>query len=167
MKLLTERPLSQDALRPLSVGGTAFGMNFRVRAASAADIPAMHHVRNDVRENRLYDPQRVQEASYLPYIAAGSAWVAETDAGIVGFAAIDAQARRVWALFVDPGAEGSGIGRALHRRMLEWAQEQGISTLSLDTEEGTRAAHFYERAGWRRAGFTDDGGVLFEISLRN
>ena len=69
---LAGRPRFQDALRPLAAGGTAFGMNFRVRAASAADIPAMHHVHNDVRDNRLYDPRRVQEASYLPYIAGGS-----------------------------------------------------------------------------------------------
>lgn len=141
-------------------------MNFSIRTAAANDIPAMHRLRSGVRENRLSDPRRISEASYLPYIAAGSAWVAETDAGTVGFAAIDAQARSVWALFIDPNAEGAGIGRALHRRMLEWAREQGIACLSLDTGKGTRAAQFYQRAGWTRAGITDDGSLLFEISLQ-
>ena len=140
-------------------------MSFAVRTAGAADVPAMHRVRNRVRENRLSDPQRITEASYLPYIAAGSVWVAEADAGLVGFAAVDVPSKRVWALFIDPTAEGAGVGRALHRRMLEWAHEHGITRLSLSTDRGTRAAEFYKRAGWREAGVTADGELLFEISL--
>jgi GNAT superfamily N-acetyltransferase len=140
-------------------------MNFTIRAAATSDVPAMHAVRSKVRENRLSDPGRVTEASYLPYIAAGSAWVAETDAGIPGFAALSASDETVWALFVDPEAEGVGIGRALHDHMLEWAREQGIRRLSLGTQEGSRAAHFYERAGWTRAGITPDGEAIFEKPL--
>lgn len=137
-------------------------MNFKIRIACAADVSAIHAVRSNVRENRLSDLDRITEASYLPYIAAGSMWVAETEAGIAGFAAIDAPARSVWALFVDPHSEGAGIGRALHYRMLEWAWEQGIRRLSLSTQDGSRALDFYERAGWTRAGTTAGGEVLFE-----
>lgn len=125
----------------------------------------MHRLRTSVRENRLSDPNRITEASYLPYITGGSAWVAETEDGIAGFAAVDAPATSVWALFVDPDAEGAGIGRALHIRMLEWAREQGISRLSLRTEGGSRAAQFFNRAGWTEAGIAADGEVLFEKSL--
>lgn len=140
-------------------------MSFAVRTACAADVPAMHRVRNRVRENRLSDPQRITEASYLPYIAAGSAWVAEMDAGLVGFAAVDGRSKCVWALFTDPKAEGAGVGRALHRRMLEWAHEQGIGRLSLSTDRGTRAAEFYKRAGWKETGVAADGELLFEMTL--
>ena len=140
-------------------------MNFRIRVATADDVPAMHLVRNGVRENRLSDPQRVTEASYLPYIAAGSAWVAETGIGILGFAAIDAPAVSVWALFIHPGAEGAGVGRALHLHMLAWAQEQGITRLSLRTEPGTRAECFYRRAGWTVAGKAADGELLLQKRL--
>ncbi len=122
----------------------------------------MHRVRLNVRENRLSDPKRITEASYPPYIAAGTAWVAETNAGIVGFAIIDAPARSLWALFVDPRSEGAGIGRALHRTMLEWARETGVDRLSLSTDSGSRAARFYERAGWQQRGFTAEGEALFE-----
>ena len=141
-------------------------MIFRVRIATAADVPAMHRVRLDVRENRLGDPQRVSETSYLPYVAAGSAWVAETDEGVCAFAAIDVVAGSVWALFVDPRAEGAGIGRALHLRMLEWAQEQGLDRLTLSTEAGSRASRFYSRAGWAEAGINAQGELVFERSLR-
>jgi GNAT superfamily N-acetyltransferase len=142
-------------------------MDLAIRVACAADIPAIHRVRTSVRENRLSQPQRVSEASYLPYVAAGSIWVAETHAGVVGFAALDARLQSVWALFVDPGAEGAGVGRALHQRMLAWAQEQGFERLTLSTDKGTRAAQFYERAGWTEAGTTPAGEAFFEILLLN
>ncbi len=140
-------------------------MNVRIRNATTADIRAMHRLRNRVRENRLSDTTRINEASYLPYIAAGSAWVAEAEDGLIGFAAVDAPAASVWALFVDPIAEGAGIGRALHLEMLEWARQQGIGRLSLSTEEGSRAVRFYRRAGWTQIAVIPDGEVLFERSL--
>jgi GNAT superfamily N-acetyltransferase len=140
-------------------------MEFIIRAAFRTDIPFMHAVRTRVRENRLSDPGRVTEASYLPYIAAGSCWVAETGAGIAGFAALDVREGAIWALFVDPSAEGIGVGRALHGRMLEWALERGLRCLSLHTDDGSRAAHFYKRAGWKRMSTTLEGEVLFQKML--
>ena len=140
-------------------------MSFTVRAASTADVSAMHRVRRNVLENRLTSPERVKEASYLPYVRDGSIWVAEADGEVVGFAAIDASTKRVWALFIDPEAEGAGIGRALHRQMLTWAQAQGFTTLSLSTDKGTRAAQFYKRAGWIETGSPRDGEAAFVITL--
>jgi GNAT superfamily N-acetyltransferase len=140
-------------------------MNVKIRSAAIADVRAMHRLRNRVRENRLSETTMINEASYLPYIAAGSAWVAEASSTVVGFAAIDASARSVWALFVDPDAEGAGIGRALHVRMLDWARRRGIARLSLSTEEGSRAVGFYKRAGWTQTGIVPDGEVFFERTL--
>ena len=147
------------------MGASSSLMKFNIRTATADDVDAMHRLRGRVRENRLSDTAGVNEASYLPYIAAGSAWVAEAEDGIAGFAAIDGPARTVWALFVAPEAEGAGVGRALHIRMLEWAQDQGIGSLTLLTAQGSRAVQFYTRAGWRQIGMTADGEVHFERSL--
>ncbi len=66
----------------------------------------MHRIRLAVRENRLSDPDRISENDYLPFVNAGSAWVALTELGLVGFAALVAGEASVWALFVDPEAEG-------------------------------------------------------------
>lgn len=85
-------------LRTRGRGGTANPMNVRIRSATAGDIRAMHRLRHRVRENRLSETTRINEASYRPFIAAGSAWVAEAEAGMIGFAAIDAPALSVWAL---------------------------------------------------------------------
>lgn len=136
-------------------------MSLKIRTAAAADIAAMHRVRTSVRENRLSDATRITEAAYLPYVTAGTAWVAEGDEGIAGFAAIDAAARTVWALFVQPSAEGSGVGRALHDTMLRWAREHGIGHLTLSTNDGSRAMNFYIRAGWKQLGKAASGEVLF------
>ncbi|HEX9963886.1 MAG TPA: GNAT family N-acetyltransferase [Allosphingosinicella sp.] len=134
----------------------------RIRAARAADIEAMHAVRLGVAENRLSDPERITPACYRPYVEQGAAWVAETERGLAGFAILDVAAASVWALFVAAEAEGMGIGRALHARLLEAALEQGLERLSLTTAPGTRAERFYREAGWTRAGETLRGELSFE-----
>ena len=140
-------------------------MTLRIRVADAADVAALHRIRLGVRENRLSSPEQVTEASYLPYIAEGSAWVAETESGLAGFAILDRETSSIWALFVDPRSEGLGVGRALHRHLLDWAREQGLRKLWLNTSKGTRAELFYRRAGWVSAGLTAIGEVRLEIIL--
>jgi len=140
-------------------------MTLRIRVADAADVTALHRIRLGVRENRLSSPEQVTETSYLAYIAAGSAWVAESEFGLAGFAILDRETSSVWALFVDPSSEGVGVGRALHGHMLEWAREQGLHKLWLSTSRDTRAERFYRRAGWEPAGLTAAGELRFEIIL--
>lgn len=140
-------------------------MTFRIRTATAGDVPAMHRIRLAVRENRLRDPARVTEPDYLSYVAAGSAWVADCATGLAGFAALDLADGNVWALFVDPGSEGCGIGRALHAAMLDKARAQNIARLWLTTAPETRAEHFYLRAGWRKVGVLSGGDLRFERAV--
>lgn len=137
----------------------------KIRAARADDIQAMHALRGRVAENALSDPRRVTEDSYLPYLAQGAAWVAETEAGLAGFAILDLAAASVWALFVAPEAEGKGIGRALHARLIEGAAGHGLVRLSLGTAPGTRAERFYTQAGWTKTGRTGTGELSFERIL--
>ena len=140
-------------------------MSLAVRTAGSADIAAMHRIRLAVRENRLSNPQAITEESYLPFVSAGSAWIAELHGNITGFAAIDRPAGNVWALFVAPEAEGQGVGRALHDAMLDWARQQGLGRLWLSTAKGSRAELFYRRAGWEMAGPTANGELRFERTL--
>ena len=135
-----------------------------VRQAQIADIEPMHRIRLAVTENRLGEPGRIGHSSYIPFVAAGSAWVAEGQGAITGFAIIDAEERSVWALFVDPAVEGQGVGRALHEWMLAWARRQGFQRLSLTTGRATRAEQFYRSAGWSEVGRTDAGDLIFERS---
>jgi len=125
----------------------------------------MHAIRLGVRENRLSDRMAVTESSYEPYVAARSAWVAELDSAIAGFAILDRSDGNVWALFVAPGSEGRGVGRALHEAMLQWAQQERLGKLWLSTARGTRAEQFYAQAGWERVGVTASGEVRFEREI--
>jgi GNAT superfamily N-acetyltransferase len=140
-------------------------MEFTIRAALPSDVPSMHRVRGKVRENRLSDPKRITEAAYLAYVHAGTMWIAEAHDAVIGFAAVDKRARSVWALFVDPDAEGAGVGRALHERLLLWAKEHGVPRLTLSTDKGTRAARFYRQAGWTEVGTNLEGEAVFELGL--
>jgi GNAT superfamily N-acetyltransferase len=79
----------------------------------------------------------------------GKGWVFEDDAGvIVGFGIADALSRSLWALFVHPGSERRGVGRALHDAMVAWLFAIDNRPIWLTTEPHTRAASFYAAAGW-------------------
>ena len=134
----------------------------QIRAAGLADIPSMHRIRLAVRENELSDPGRVGEDDYRDFVDASSGWVAETSAGLAGFAIVDLARATVWALFVSPEFEGQGLGTALHDHMIDWARVQRITKLSLSTGPGTRAERFYRRHGWQEAGGTPSGEVRFK-----
>lgn len=136
-----------------------------VRLARPFDIAPMHRIRQSVLENRLSDPRQITEASYLPYVETLGAWVAEVNDAIVGFCAVDAVDATIWALFVDPAAEGRGAGQALLDRMVNWARERRLARLSLCTEKGTRAEAFYKRSGWIEVSMIENGEVRLEITL--
>lgn len=140
-------------------------MSCTVRTAVAADIPAMHRIRCAVAENPLPPHIVITEASYRPFVRAGSAWVVEEHGRLRGFAAVDGPASNVWALFLEPEAEGQGIGRALLDGALQWARGAGLERLWLTTAKGTRAERFYARAGWERRGLTAGGEVRFERNI--
>lgn len=141
----------------------------RIRVAADADIPEMHRVRMAVRENRLVDPSSIQPHHYGALMAAGGrAWVAEAGSAdasgrIVGFAVGDRERSSVWALFVEPGFEGLGIGRRLHDTMLSWLFAAGAERVRLGTDPGTRAERFYRAAGWRELGAAGKGEARYEM----
>jgi GNAT superfamily N-acetyltransferase len=157
------RPIAGIADLPVRRQNRAMG--FSIRTACQGDIAAMHRLRCSVRENRLSDPGSVTERAYRPYVDAGSAWLAESGGRLLGFAALDLRSSSLWALFVAPEAEGRGIGRALHRHMLEQARKRGAGSLWLSTSPGTRAERFYKSAGWRTAEPTPEGELRLRIAL--
>lgn len=139
------------------------GLSARLRQATPEDIPAMHHVRMSVRENRLISGQITPE-EYLEEIeSTGRGWVVEVEEEIVGFAVGNRVNGNIWALFVHPDHEGRGYGRALHEAMIVWLRDHGPEQLWLTTDPNTRAHRLYERAGWRLVGSTPSGELRFEL----
>lgn len=133
-----------------------------IRQAVVEDIPGMHRVRLAVRENRLTST-RIGEAHYVPEITVtGRGWVAEQEGVITGFAIGNFDTGNIWALFVDPDAEGKGQGGRLHDAMVDGMFKAGLTRLHLGTQQGTRAERFYLARGWRVTG-VDHGDVLMEL----
>lgn len=138
------------------------------REAAIKDIPQIQIVRNAVKENRLSNPALVSDADVEEYIInRGKGWVCEMDETIVGFAIADLVDHNIWALFVDPGFENKGIGKELHRLMMDWYFEQTNETVWLSTSPGTRAETFYRRQGWTEDGVYGKGETKFIMKKGN
>jgi GNAT superfamily N-acetyltransferase len=137
-----------------------------IRPAIDADIPRLNEIRLAVRENRLGDPswlteERVREALRPP----GAGWVWEEAGRVLGFCVVSGEDDSIWALFVDPNAEGRGGGSALLDRAMEWMKESGADTVRLSTDPDTRAERFYRSRGWQPSGVNDRGEVVLEYRL--
>ena len=138
-------------------------LNFRT--ATPADIPQIQRVRHAVRENILSNPDLVTDADCLDYLTRrGKGWVCEVRQNIVGFAIADLQDHNIWALFIRPEYEQMGIGRRLHKLMLDWYFAQTTEPVWLSTEPGTRAEGFYRYTGWTETGTYGQGEIRFEMS---
>ncbi|MBL0057275.1 MAG: GNAT family N-acetyltransferase [Chitinophagaceae bacterium] len=137
----------------------------QIREARIEDIPAIQVVRNAVKENRLSDPSLVPDSDVEDYLFnRGKGWVAEWEGRIVGFAIADLVDHNIWALFMDPGYEARGIGRMLHKQMLDWYFSQTAETVWLGTEPKSRAEQFYRLQGWTETGLHGKGEIKFEMS---
>jgi DMSO/TMAO reductase YedYZ molybdopterin-dependent catalytic subunit len=137
-----------------------------IRVAELSDIPEMHRVRSSVRENTLPDYSVLTPEKYRAHLQdVGRGWVYEHDGRVVGCAIVNRVEASIWALFVEPRFEGRGFGRALHDTMLGWLRSQGAERVTLGTEPGTRAARFYEAAGWQFRELDADGEAIYELEL--
>jgi GNAT superfamily N-acetyltransferase len=136
------------------------------REATIEDILQIQIVRNSVKENQLSNPALVTDKDCEEHITKrGKGWVCEIDNRVVGFSIADVQGNNIWALFVQPEYEGRGIGKSLHRLMLDWYFHQTPQKLWLSTAPGTRAEQFYKRAGWKVVGTHGKGEIKFEMEF--
>lgn len=137
----------------------------RIRRAGYGDVPALMAIRAAVRENVLSDPARVPALAVRAFIDRTGIWVWEEDGRVLGFSAVDTRDGSVWALFVDPTAEGRGIGQALLPPALDDLRRAGWREARLTTQPGSRAERFYRRDGWVAAGIAADGDRIFHRTL--
>lgn len=135
------------------------------REALVADIRQMQIVRNSVKENVLSNPDLVKDKDYVAFIEVnGKGWVCEIDKQIVGFAIVDLKGKNIWALFVHPDFEQKGIGKHLHKMMMDWYFTQTNETVWLSTAPNSRAEKFYRLNGWTSVGIYGKDEVKFEMS---
>ena len=147
-----------------------------IRKAKISDVLAINHLRMQVKENVLIDSSWLTEERTIKAITAeGRGWVFEEDGELRGFSIAFDHDHSIWALFVMPGFEGRGIGRALLDAAVDWLWSRGAQTVRLsytakDGETyqlGTRADGFYRGQGWREVRRNEEGEVFFELTRRD
>ena len=137
------------------------------REALVSDIPQIQAVRNAVKENRLSNPALVSDADCEEFMMVrGKGWVCTVDETVVGFAIADLKDDNIWALFLDPAFEGRGIGKSLHRLMMDWYFAQNKDQVWLGTAPGTRAEKFYANQGWTKTGTVHKNETKFEMTAQ-
>lgn len=118
-----------------------------------------------VKENMLNNPALVTPTDYKTILTInGKGWVCISGGHITGFAIADICNHNIWALFVAPSAEKAGIGRELHRTMMQWYFSQTNTSAWLSTSPGTRAEAFYRKAGWAYAGTYGKDEIKFVMT---
>jgi len=139
-----------------------------LRRAIAADIPEMFRVRTSVRENHMSIDEMAAvgiTADSIEAMLAGSVrgWVMQEGDRLAAFALADGADGCVFALFVDRGHEGKGIGRRLMNEVETWLFSLGLKEIWLETDADlrVRANRFYRRLGWQEAGLQGDGQQRF------
>ncbi len=134
------------------------------REAQLGDIKQIQFVRNAVKENTLSNPALVTDEDVAEYITKrGKGWVCVVHSEIAGFAIVDLIDNNIWALFVHPDFEGNGIGKKLHKLMLDWYFERTKEKVWLGTSPNTRAEKFYRMQGWKEVGIHEKNEIKFEM----
>jgi GNAT superfamily N-acetyltransferase len=141
------------------------------RHAVATDMPGISRVRTSVHENHLSRAQLdargiTNDAVAVSFDQTSRGWVAEVDGDIVGFSIAEREQRTIFALFVQPGFDGLGIGTRLLKLATTWLFDDGPTPIWLTTGAQTRAAGFYRHCGWIETGVAPDGQLRFELRER-
>ncbi len=136
-------------------------MSGHIRRARDEDHARVTEIRNSVKENMLRDPSRVTVEDYIWFRDNPGVWVWEEDGQILGFSAADTRGGSIWALFIAPGHERRGIGRALFEKACDVLRQDGHRTAWLTTDPGSWAEGFYRAAGWKVLGASPRGELIF------
>lgn len=100
------------------------------------------------------------ELTITPQIlAAWRFWVAEREGRIVGMIALslDGGHAQLEDFFVDPAAQGLGIGRRLMDALLAACREAGVASVEVDADPN--AEPIYARMGFRTIGRAPSGSI--------
>jgi GNAT superfamily N-acetyltransferase len=136
----------------------------RIRAARPGEEAALSALALRSKAHWGYDPDFLERARPELTLGAGDrervqVRVAERDGRLVGFSALDPHADppELVALFAEPDAIGTGVGRALLQRAREDAGAAGIEALVIESDPGAEA--FYRSQGAVRIGERRSAGT--------
>jgi GNAT superfamily N-acetyltransferase len=117
-------------------------------AIAAVQARAWRHAFADIVEPEQMPTPEHQEPRFAEHIAGGGeVYVWDQDGRVAGFAALAGNDLR--AIYVDPPAQGAGVGTALLEAAVEALRAAGHTEAFLWTFEANGLARaLYERHGW-------------------
>ena len=141
-----------DELPHRGVGGVT------LRLAVAGDVLRLIAVESDAGEmfrtvglDAIADEEPDRPEALQPHIEDGTAWVAELDGKVIGYALasiVDGQAHLVQVSVIG-AAQGSGVGRSLIEQVEGWGREQRLHSITLTTfADVPWNAPYYARLGY-------------------
>lgn len=136
-----------------------------LRKAIRGDMRRIFEIRGSVRENQLDDTFEEYVDLAGPFVDGGHCWVWDEDGEVLGEAGYDPGTGYIEVLYVDPAAEGRGVGRALLDQCCSDLCTLGHDVATLSTTAGTRAEHMYRSSGWVEVGIDAVGDLLFQKHL--
>ena len=152
------------------------------RAIAGVSVRAWRHAYADIVEPQALADRDVesQEPRWHELLDEGSGaetWVAQVEGRIAGYLTVgrstdrDAGSRTgmLHGLYLDPAAQGAGLGTRLHALALERLRALGCREATLWVFEGNELGRaFYERQGWSRdpAGAGNEGEGWLAPALR-
>lgn len=136
-----------------------------VRVATGADAEAIERIRIrgwQTAYRHVFPPEELDlmELDWSRWTARlegpasdSTTFVAEREGRILGFASIgpsrdELDAGELYAIYVDPDAWSSGVGRALIEHAEDRLVEEYDELMLWVLDDNPRARRFYERAGW-------------------
>lgn len=145
-------------------------MQILIRVATPDDIDTLFAIRTSVVQNHL-SREQMTALGITPQVLADSireapcVWIAEVEGRPVAFSMVDRAAGEVFAMFVQPGYEGLGLGRRL-MAVAEAALFEQHERLFLITDgrDEIRANGFYQRLGWSMVARVEGDDVRYEKS---
>ena len=138
-----------------------------IRRATPADAPAIaavqartwRHAFADIVEHERMPSVEDQAPRWVAHLdGGGEVLVWDQDGRVAGFATAgpgreDASTGELYAIYVDPPAQGAGVGSALLAAAEQSLRDAGQREAILWTFEANGLARaFYERHGWRADG---------------
>ncbi|MEM6433315.1 MAG: GNAT family N-acetyltransferase [Cyanobacteria bacterium P01_D01_bin.115] len=143
-----------------------------IRTAQPNDIETLFDIRTSVIEN-YQSREEIAALGITPNSIAAmlatncQAWLAEIDDRPVGFAIANATAATILGLFVLPGSEGQGAGRALMQAAEAWLWSHHLEEIWLVTgnDPCLRAYGFYQHLGWIPVGVVPEGDYQGEMKF--
>ena len=126
-----------------------------IRPASATDIESIAELRAvamrpDLERLGRYDDHRVRQRFRDGFDAAHT-WVIEVNGDFAGCVALRPAEDAHWLehFYLDPRFQGTGIGSAVLRELLERCDGEGVRVVRLNVLQSSSARRLYERHGFR------------------